>query len=369
MRKAVVLTGILVYILFCLSSFANGLKIGYLAPSKGAFATFSESFLNGLYLGISQDTSVIMQDSSNNNLEQDLENLYLAGADVVIGPFIAQNINKIEKKLCESDIVTILPFARAQYNCDNIFIYNYDPIEAAKQLANKVCLDNSSSVLLMYSYSNLNIMKKNAFIEAFSSFCKKHLYTQGFDVRKNYDDLVRSIFNVQKIKDEGILLSDEDVFIHSFDVDNVIIFAPQNDFLSIANMMDYYDVEPKNIFSTDVTINEQLLSTKRGTIKKIHFITPYYLCNNSTINREFLEKYRKEYQTTPDFMAALGFDIGRILKDSDRVSLKAKLASMSDFEGLIGTLLFFDDNHKALIDYKMVNHKEIRICKKMTFKQ
>jgi ABC-type branched-subunit amino acid transport system substrate-binding protein len=364
MKKLVIL--LIILILLYHTALANSLKIGYLAPSTGDFSKLSSSFLNGLSLSIPETTSITVQDS-NNDIEQSLESLYLSGVDVVIGPFLAKNVNKTEKILCKSGIVTILPFARPQYNCQNVFTYNYDPTKATRQLANSICSDNATSVLILFSYDNLNIIKKNAFMNNFKD-CNKHYTVEGFQKKSSYDSLIKSIFGVKKIKEESIF-SSEDVFIHSNYVDDVVIFAPQDDALSIINLMNYYDVTPYKIFTSDIAINRQLLSISKDVLTNINIITPYYPCSKNKINREFVKKYQEEYKENPDFMAALGFDIGRIIKDSDRISLEARLRNMSDFNGLIGRMLFFDDQGKALIDYKELNYGDIKRCKKYLLKK
>ncbi len=344
---------------------ANALRIGCLVPSQGIFASFGESFINGLSLALSQNNQITLQDSSK-NVEDALENLYLSGSDVIVGPFMADNVNKIERKLCSGGIVAVLPFARSQYECSNIFTYNYDPLKAAKQLADRVCenvYDNNSVTLVLYSYDNLNMRKKDIFLESFKN-CKGSVYTEGFQKKKNYNELIKSVFKVEKIKDESIF-STEEVFIHSFYADNVVIFAPQRDFLNIVNLMDYYDISPANIFATDITVDKQFLPISRNMIKKMHLITPYYLCKKSKQNKEFVSRYKSEYQVFPDFMAALGFDLGRLLNDADRISLEAKLRSTMDFDGLIGRLLFFDDEGEGIFNYNILNYREIMKCKKL----
>ncbi len=342
------------------SPHADNLIIGYLSPS-GELSNYSESFLNGLSLSLPQNASITIQEA-NNNIQHSLENLYLSGADIIIGPFTAQNINKIENSLCSGNVVTILPFARAQYQCDNIFTYNYDPIEASKQLANYVCKDNSSSTLVLYSYDNINMMKENAFTAKLKE-CNMNFESKGFQQKKDYSELIKSVFGVKKIKDYSIF-SDEIVFLHSAYFDNVVIFAPENDFLSIVNLMDYYDIDPDSILSSDITVNRQFLPIRNSMLKKLHIITPYFQCQKSAENTTFVLNYKREYQTAPNFMAALGYDIGRIVNGSDRVSLKSWLYSVSDFEGLIGHLFFFDDRGKAVINYVMLNYKDIMQCKK-----
>ena len=341
------------------NSFA-ALRVGYLSPSSSAFETFSSSFLNGLYLGLSKDETVVIQDSSQ-GVNKALENLYLMGADVVVGPFEAASVKTAQTKICSSGIVTILPFAKADYSCPNLFSYTYNPISAALELAKFLSSDNLGKTLVLYAYDNLDIAKKDAFLEGLQTD-NTQIEVKGFQKSNSYDKYVKSLFGVWKIKHRSSL-TNQPVYKHTLKIDTIVIFAPQSDFVNIANLLDYYGILVKAIYSTDIMINDNLLSLSKIILKRLRFITPYYLCSEDGANTDFVKQYDIEYQKDPNFMSALGYDIGRLLRGADRVSVQSKLKETADFDGLIGTLLFFDDNGNGFINYKLLNYEDIKKCK------
>ncbi len=340
-------------------SFA-GLRVGYLSPSNPVFEDFSNSFLNGLYLGLSKDETVVVQNDSQ-GINKALENLYLMGSDVVIGPFEASLVKSAQEEICNSEIVTILPFAKANYSCPNLFSYTYNPISAARELAKSLSGYPLGKTLILYEYDNLDIAKKDAFLGSFEVQTIR-FEVKGFLKANSYDEYIKSLFGVWKIKHRKSL-TDKPVYKHALNVDSIIIFAPERDFVNIVNLLDYYSLNIKHIFSTDVITNNDLLSLNETILKKMEFITPYYLCSEDEVNAAFVKQYDTEYQKDPNFMSALGYDIGRLLSDADRVSIQSKLKQTADFDGLIGKLLFFDDNGNGFINYKILTYKDMEKCK------
>ncbi len=358
MKKIAVFSLFFLFI-WAYSSFA-GLRVGYLSPSSPAFETFSSSFLNGLYLGLSKDETVVIQNTSQ-GVNKALENLYLMGADVVIGPFEAASVKTAQNEICSSGVVTILPFAKADYSCPNLFSYTYNPISAALELAKLLSSDNLGKTLVLYAYDNLDIAKKDAFLEGLGSE-NAQIEVKGFQKSNSYDKYIKSLFGVWKIRHKSSL-TNQPVYKHSLNIETIVIFAPQRDFVDIANLLDYYGILVKAIYSTDIVINNNLLSLSKTILKRLQFITPYYLCSEDGANANFVKQYDTEYQQDPNFMSALGYDIGRLLNGDDRVSVQSKLKETADFDGLIGTLLFFDDNGNGFINYKLLNYKDIKKCK------
>ncbi len=341
------------------TSFA-GLMVGYLSPANPAFASFTNSFLNGLYLGLSKDETVVIQNTSE-GVNRALENLYLAGADVVVGPFESQSVQAAENTICNSGIVTIFPFAKPDYSCANTFSYTYNPIAAASELSKLLSNMNLGKTLVLYADDNLDIAKKDAFLSGLQS-SNANLYIKSFQKASSYVAYIKSLFGVVKIRHNSSLVQGR-VYRHRLNIDTVVIFAPQRDFINIANLLDYYDVGVKSVFSTGIIPNNNLLSLSTHILKKITAVTPYDLCSTDKLNTTFVQNYDLEYQKDPDFMAALGYDIGRLLSNADRVSLEAKIKQTTDFNGLIGQLLFFDDNGSAFINYKILTYKDIKRCK------
>jgi len=358
MKKIIIFSVLFLFVLSA-NSFA-GLRVGYLSPANPAFETFSNSFLNGLYLGLSEDETVVIQNTSQ-GVNKALENLYLMGADVVIGPFEAASVKTAQNEICSSGIVTILPFAKADYSCPNLFSYTYNPISAALELAKFLSSENLGKTLVLYAYDNLDIAKKDAFLDKIGPK-NAQFEVKGFKKSNSYDKYLKSLFGVWKIRHRSSL-TNQPVYKHTLKIDTIVIFAPQRDFVNIVNLLDYYGILVKAIYSTDIIINDNLLSLGRTILKRLQFITPYYLCSEDAANTNFVKQYDMEYQKDPNFMSALGYDIGRLLSGADRVSVQSKLKGTADFNGLIGTLLFFDDNGNGFINYKLLNYKDIKQCK------
>lgn len=353
---------VLLFLFIAFNACAGGLKIGYLSASNPEFSYFNESFLNGLYLGLSKDETVVVQ-SSSQGTQRALESLYLSGVDVVIGPFLPNEIKRVKDNICNSGIVDILPFASFEYMCSGVFAYSYDPVKAAVQLAKTVSHMNLGKILVLYMYTDLSIAKKNAFLANYTS-CSNQIYVKGFLKSKSYVGYIKSLFGVEKTEQKGSL-TEKKAYKHSLNVDTVVIFAPQDDFISIANLLDYYGIDIKKLLSTDITVDNRLLSLNSSILSKMLFIAPYYLCSDTHENIVFVKRYESEHQKDPDLPAALGFDIGRLLKNADRISLLNRIKQTADFNGLIGRLLFFDDDGYGLINYRLIGYKEIKKCRRV----
>ena len=353
---------VLLFLFIAFNAYADGLRIGYLSASNPEFSHFNESFLNGLYLGLSSEETVVVQNSSK-GVRRALENLYLSGVDAVIGPFVPDEINRVEDDICNSGIVDILPFASPEHMCRGIFVYNYNPIKAAVQLAKTASHMDLGKMLVLYMYTDLSIAEKNAFLANYTSRSNL-IYVKGFLKSKFYGGYIKSLFGIEKIKQKSSL-TEKRVYKHSLNVDSVVIFAPQDDFISIANLLDYYSIDIKKLLSAGIVVNNGLLSLNSSILSKMLFITPYYLCSDNRENVMFVKQYESEYQRDPNLPAALGFDIGRLLKNGDRISLLNRIKQTADFNGLIGRLLFFDDDGYGVINYRLVDYEEIKKCRKI----
>ncbi len=347
----------LFFFLLVLNAYSAGLKIGYLAPSSKLFKHFSDDFLNGLYLGLPSDDTVVVQNAADNATKA-LEQLYYMNVDVVIGPFESRNVNSAQNEICSSGIPTILPFAVPRYSCSNVFVYNFDPIAAAKELAKLVSDYGYRDLVVLYENDPLDMSASNAFLQTISD---KNVVVEPFDRAPLYDEMIKRLFGVRKIRRSSGLVEGK-VYEHSLKADNVVIFAPQDDFVSIVNLLDYYSIEPQRIWGDGVLITRDLLSLNNAILQKVNIITPYWMCLPDPINVKFVEQYRENYNTDPNFMAALGYDIGRLIGRGTRGST-LDLSRVTDFDGLIGRLMFFDASGLGFINYRLVNYAGLERCR------
>ncbi len=354
---------IFIFLSFALFSKAD-VNIGYLAPINSNFSYFSESFLRGMITAMGKNDNIIIKDS-NKQANKKLEELYLSGVDVVVGPFKKKTIADIKDKICNSSIVEIFPFSQPDYLCDNTFSYNYSPLKAAYQVAKNICDMSSGRTLVLYSDNDINRKQKDIFLKGLSPCLVNLVDIKSFQSNAgSYNKYFRQIFGIRKLIKRKSLTS-EKVFDYSLKVDTAVIFSSQKDFIKIANLFNYYGIKVKNIVGSDIVINKNLFSLDRGILKKMKFITPYYLCSDKLENKLFVEKYKNRYGSYPNMMSALGYDIGVLLRDGDRVSLENKIKSTYDFNGVVGRLLFFDDTGNGVFNYRFLNYEDIEKCRKI----
>jgi branched-chain amino acid transport system substrate-binding protein len=72
------------------------------------------------------------------------------------------------------------------------------------------------------------------------------------------------------------------------------------------------------------------------------FVTPFFPQSNRSVVRQFVESYRGRYQTTPNFLAAQGFDVGTLVVSALRkarregTTFKEALAHLPPYDGTTG---------------------------------
>ncbi|HET7152821.1 MAG TPA: ABC transporter substrate-binding protein, partial [Candidatus Kapabacteria bacterium] len=108
------------------------------------------------------------------------------------------------------------------------------------------------------------------------------------------------------------------------------------------------------LFGGDGWDSPELLGGKgKDALENCYFTTHASMEDTSALIQNFVKKYKAAYGTTPDAIAALGYDAARILidaisraKSTASDGIRTQLASMKDFPGVTGNITI-DANRNA----------------------
>ena len=356
MKRTVLIAAVIC--LISLNSFSANIKIGYIAPLSKKLSILGETFLHGMEMSLDNNTKLIVKDS-NNNIAEAYNELIQDNVDVIVGPFIKKNVSFVAKGICSGGKTAIFPISYPDNTCDNIIGYRYDPVEAARQLAEIVCESKISNLLVLYALNETSFNEKNAFLKKLHS-CGINPDSDGFlSGRKTYNSYFKHLFMIHRRKHIKSL-TDKKTFKYYRNISNVVIFSSQSDFIKFANLFNYYNIKIKQLFTTGIFTDNAIYALDKHILKKITYITPYYQYAHNGKNLYFRRQYSQIYNKNPNQIAALGFDIGMLINNIDTEDIKSHLRSIKDFYGLIGHLFFFDDAGRGVFEYKVVNYADIK---------
>ncbi len=344
-------------ILFALFAFrVEAANVMIIAPFDTAFSKYAEEIYNGLNLSLGNIVNIIKVNSSDSI--EDAINKYKP--EIIIGPFLNDNVKRALRYLCNRQVYVFFPFSKDTDNCYNVFFFGYDPMQAVKEVANDICNSNAQSIAVFYSYSRLNLSEKDAFLNDLSVCGKYASVVNGIPTFFNLmDQFVKETFDVEKIK-RFSGLTEGKVFTYSLKPDATVIFAPSDVFTHFIDVLDYYDINPGVVYTTDSVVDQNILSLSRRMMEFLKIVVPYYMCSNKPIAQSFLKDYRQTYYEDPDQFAALGYDIGKVAL---WILKRGSIEGFNDRDLLEGHFLFFDDRRRALINYYTLGYKEIRKCR------
>jgi branched-chain amino acid transport system substrate-binding protein len=110
-------------------------------------------------------------------------------------------------------------------------------------------------------------------------------------------------------------------------------------FLSIMSPATRKRIRP---LGTALWDNAVKIANSQAVFEKALFVTPFFTQSSRSVVRQFVESYRGRYGSTPNFLAAQGFDVGTMvaaaLRQSQRDggSLSDALVRLPPYEGTTG---------------------------------
>jgi len=347
---------ILVIFFVFLALKANAANVMLIAPFDTAFSKYAEEIYNGLSLSLG-DVVNIVKVNSTGNVKKAIE---MHKPEIIIGPFFNDNINRVLKYICNRQVYVFLPFSKDTDNCSNVFFLGYDPMQAVEEVAGDICNSNAQNIAVFYSYSKLNMSEKDAFLNDLSVCGKYASVVSGIPTFFNLmDQFVKETFGVEKIrKFSG--LTEGKVFTYSLKPDATVVFAPSDVFAHFLDVLDYYDIDPGTVYTTDSLVDQNILSLSKRMLGFLRIVVPYYMCSDRPLALNFLRSYRQTYYEDPDQFAALGYDLGKVTL---WILKNGSIKGFYDRNLLEGHFLFFDDKRRAVIDYYTLGYREIRRCR------
>ncbi len=350
MKKVII---VILFILFSTKAYSS--NVLFIAPLEGSLSNYAEDIYNGINLFLKDSVNLVEIDS-NGSIGLALDKYK---PEIIIGPFLNKNVHKVVKIACNKPIYVFLPFSKDTDSCSNVFFFGYDPIQAAKEVANSVCRSSANNIAVFYSYSKLNMAEKDEFLKDLEVCGKYANVISGVPTFFNLmDQFVKDTFGVEKIKGFSGLTEGK-IFNYNLRLDALVIFAPSDVFSHLLDVIDYYDINPGVVYGTDSVINENIIGLSRKILKHVKIVVPYYMCSNIEISKDFLKNYRLNYYKDPTQFSALGYDIGNIIS---WILTNGSIKGFTDKYLTEGRLLFFDDKRRAVFNYDIVGYKEIEKC-------
>ncbi len=351
MKKIIV---IILFLLFSLK--ANGSTVLFIAPLEGSLSNYAEDVYNGMNLFLKGSVNLVEVDS-NSNVDVVLKKYK---PEIIIGPFLNKNVSKIVKKVCNEPLDMFLPFSKDTDNCSNVFFFGYDPLQAAKEIANNICDTDMNNIAVFYSYNKLNMAEKDRFLKDLERCGKYASVISGVPTFFNLmDQFVKNTFDVEKARGFSGLTEGK-IFNYSLHLDALVVFTPSGVFSHLLDVIDYYDINPGTVYTSDSVVNQSIIGLSRRILRHVKMVVPYYMCSDLKMSKNFLKSYRLSYYKDPTQFSALGYDIGSLIS---WILSKGSIKGFDDRYLTEGHLLFFDDKRRSVFNYDIIGYKEIEKCR------
>ncbi|AEA33203.1 hypothetical protein [Hippea maritima] len=347
---------IIVFIFFSFGCFAADIVV--VAPFSGGFSNYAIDMLNGFKLALPAGISLSKVDEFSKDFLSEVES---CNPRIIIGPFMTENVDNLTEAFCNKPVVVILPFARPRKSCFNVFYYGFNPITAVHQLSQKICQSPDSSIVVFYSMDKLSRKERDVFLDEVKKCGALNVVDHPLPSFVNlYGNLIKDVFDIVKVgKISG--LTEKKIFKQQFFPDKIIVFASAPSVVNLLSMLDYYDVKSGGVFVLTTKMSKDFASLNLSAVENVKIIIPYFICNKARLNVNFVDQYRKTYGDDPSQFSALGFDIGNLLLET---FAGKNLKDIKDEQLVLGRLMFFDDSNRAVLDYPILNAKEVRLCTK-----
>ncbi|WP_025270631.1 hypothetical protein [Hippea sp. KM1] len=346
--------------LFLLHSVSFAIDIVFVAPMKGEFSSYSRQMYNGLKLSLPAGISISEIDELN---EDFVDAVAAKNPKVIIGPFFKGDVDNLTETFCSKPVLVLLPFAKQDTPCPNVFHYGFDPLSAASQLAQQVCSLPIGSVISFYGMDRLSQKEHDVFIDSLNRCGGVDVESYGLPSFVNLlGSVIKEAFDIRKINRIGGL-TEKKIFQQEVEPDRVVIFAPPKVMVNFLSMVDYYDVKSGGILGLTTQMTPGFARLNATATRGVRLMFPYFLCNKDDLNKGFVDQYRKMFFEDPTQFSALGFDIGNILL---QLFAGKNIKELADQKLVMGKLLFFSDDNNGVIDYPIFDANEVRLCAKQT---
>tara|TARA_Y100001970_G_scaffold215199_1_gene263203 strand:- start:4337 stop:5488 length:1152 start_codon:yes stop_codon:yes gene_type:complete len=309
---------------FSANSTANEkIKIGLVIPLSGENKELGESILNSVRLAINDinDNKIIIipkdnQNNPNKTLEVSRE-LYNEGIKIIIGPIFKKNTSKLN--LLNNDLI-FLSFTNkidnSEKNVLNAGVNSVSQFNAIKKFQN--LNDIKRSYLFAPNTDIINEIKTGIKKSKIKLKDKFFYDPDPTLITKQIEDVTRYRIRKQNLEDEiNRIKKSDDVnkekeisrlekldTIGGINFDSVIIADFEETLKSVATSLIYTDIPPSRV--TYITLNQWF----DQSLLNENMIQPIYFPSVNYENyKEYLNKYKNNYQNNSNQIAFLSYDL------------------------------------------------------------
>ncbi len=367
------------FIIFCFNSFANDkVKIGLVVPLSGEDEELGKSILKSVRLAINDindDKIIIIPRDNQNDANKTLEvskDLYNQGVKIIIGPVFKKNTLKL-----------------SQLSNDLIFLSFTNKIDEPKKNIISAGVNSISQFNAIKKFQNLNGIErsflfapKNEILEEIKVGIKKSkikLKDKFFYdsdptlITKQIEDITRYAIRKQNLLDEIKRVENSEDnnkenklsqlekldTIGGINFDSAIIADFEESLKSVATSLIYTDIPPSRV--TYITLNQWF----DKSLLNESMIQPIYFPSVNYENyKNYLIKYKNNYQTNSNQIAFLSYDLTGLvyylLFKNNFVVNNEIFYKKNSFRGKIGIFEIDKNIITHQLNFYVIENKEIR---------
>lgn len=349
--------------------------IGCLLPLSGSFSPYGKEVLNGLELGLDifqeEDSRLSLLElairdtkgESQAAIEQ-LEDLARNEKIIVnIGPLISKVAKNVAEKAQELGLpnITLSQQEDITETGNMIFQNCLTPEDEIERLFNKVILERGlMKFAILYPDNAYGQYFMNKFWDKVESIGGEITAAESYNTEQtdfsNEIKKIAGLFYPRPQPDvEDLLLPPEEIS-QSYDelkpiIDFDAIFIPDSfeRVALIASQLTYYDVKGVTLLGTSLWNSPKLIEIAGRHVRRSVFPSGFFPQSRDKNIRYFVHQYKALFGKTPSFLAALGYDTIKMIKEiirekgdnvRTRDDLRQALSYNTTFDGVTGQIEF-----------------------------
>ena len=344
--------------------------IGCLLPLSGPFAIYGQEVLHGVELGLDifretdehlSSLELVIRDTEGNPdkaREAVRELAEQEKALVIIGPLISRVAEEAVERAQDLNIpiITLSQSEAVTSKGDMVFQNCLTPEDQVRSLTNKVIAEMGlKRFAILYPDNGYGTYFMNKFWDKVEFLGAEVTAVEAYDPKEtDFAVPIKKMVGLyyprpkpeteEKTEEEP---EEEPEPIIDFDA----IFIPDSYERGglVVSQLPFYDVVNVTILGTDLWNSPKLIEVAGRYVHGAIFPSGFFPGSRFRGVSSFVEQYEVNFQDKPGFLAAIGYDTIRMLKDlmreeganiKTRADLRTALTSIQGFEGVTGPMVF-----------------------------
>jgi ABC-type branched-subunit amino acid transport system substrate-binding protein/TolA-binding protein len=357
--------------------------IGCLLPLSGPFSIYGQEVLNGLELGLDvfQETDerlslleLAIRDTQGDpeiaikGLRELAENEKVI---INIGPLISKVAKNVAEKAQEFGVpnITLSQQEDITETGNMVFQNCLTPDDQIKSLSDKVILEMGlRKFAILYPANAYGRYFMNKFWDEVESSGGEITAVESYNTKEtDFAAEIKKMVGLFYPRPE-LDMEIEDLMVSSketaeseeelepiIDFDAVFIPDSYERVALLASQLAYYDVKGVNLLGTNLWNSPKLIEIGGKYVRRSIFPSGFFAQSKDKNVKYFVEQYRSFFGEDPGFLAAIGYDTIRIIKEilkenranlRTREDLRSALTESSTFDSVTGQMVF-DNKRRA----------------------